>query len=227
MRLIQFFGLLLAMATTLHAHILQRTPTAKAWPYCQESVETYEWSEQTPLGFSGGDLFAVTGQKRDVKFIYGYKTGESMGYVELKQRSPIVRYIHSEPIYTSDNTFDIGIVCPSARVEVDVDFKIYSEDKAFDDNFATTLSSGTLDWCFEGDCPNAGSYADIYFSLDLDKLNGNFHKDIPAPVNQMRWWGRFYEDEMTANISYSNCECDESGCVSFQVNGASIESYNP
>lgn len=226
MKFIQVLSVFFVMS--LNAHTSTRLdPVVKAWPYCRDVVETYEWDSVTPLGFSGQNLFAIAGESRSVKFVYGYKEGESVGTLTFNQRSPEVRYVRSEPVYPSEGGPDIGIVCQNSRVEIDVNIGVFAEDGAFNDTFETTLSSGVLDWCFEGDCPHAGSYADISFWINLDTLNGNFHKDVPAPVNQMRWWGRFTADGISANISYTNCECDEKGCASFQVNGASIEPNNP
>lgn len=220
MKFSQLFITSLLFASALLAS-KDKLDTLPAHPYCQETVLLYDFDLVTPLGFSGNDLLNTVGAVRPVTISYGYKAEPSFGTLSLEPSALQVKYIQSEPVYPSGT--DVGIVC-NDRMEVDVKLGLNSEDGAFADTWDATLVSGMLDFCFnEGSCPNPGEFADVNFLISLNDMKGNFYKDTGSTVSNMDFWGRLTSNEVAINITYITCECIDSLCSTYMVNGATLE----
>ena len=198
--------------------VLAATPE---WPYCEEIIELYNINQTTPLGFSGLDLINLTNNIESVVISYGYKQGQTNGFLEFDQVAPIARYVHAKAVYPTQG-YDIGIVCAD-RVEVDVRIFFDSYDGAFADSWETTLRSEQPEYCTTNICPQAGEYAKFSVFLSKDDLQGTFYEDAFEKWEGGVLSGVIKTGELDAQISHSTCVCDDSSCVTMLSVDATIK----
>lgn len=193
------------------------------WPYCQETVEFYEINQSTPLGFSGRKLLNLTRNINSVKINYGYKSDQTVGSLNFSQITSVARYIRSKAVYPSQGP-DIGINCVD-RVELDVNISFISQDGSFMDSWDTTLRSEAP--IFGNDEPQAGEYAKFSIFLGTNDFRGSFYKDSSEEWMGGVLSGYLTPQELSAQISHTDCACDDSGCVTSLMVDVAIDSFIP
>ena len=156
-----------------------------AWPYCEETVELFDIKQETPLGFSGLDLFTMASGINAVKIDYGYKQAPTVGTLAFTQTTSLARYIRSKAVYPSPG-FEIGIICRD-RVELDINLAFMTQDGAFRDSWDTTLRSQDQDYCRDEACAVAGEYAQFSLFLSPEEFQGTFYQDASE-----EWVGEYF-----------------------------------
>ena len=186
-------------------------------------MEFYEINQNTPLGFSGAALFNLAKNINSVKIDYSHKSEQSVGSLNFNRATSVARYVRSKAVYPAES-HDIAINCAD-RVELDVNMTFVSQDGFFMDSWDTTLRSEVS--AFPSDQPKAGEYANFLSFLEPKTSGVLFIKITPT-----NGWAEYFPapsqpTELSAQISHSDCMCDDSTCVTSLVIDATIDSFIP
>ena len=170
---------------------------ADSGPTCEDTPTTITADEATSLGFTITEVLAALPAGESTEFAYadGTTTPLEVAFVP----GTAYRFVDSEAVYPEGMTTDIGILCED-RLEVDGTLHFATEDGAFAEDFAVTLTATTVD------------EARIWQELDLDGLTGTF--DIVPFVDATDY------DELKAWISAVYAGGVSTGSVEGQASGA-------
>lgn len=179
---------------------------------CETRRESFAIEEQTPLGFSGKDLFAMT-TLRPIEISYPYNSTTSSGWIAVVPNSDSAIYTYLVPAE------DVSAEeCLNKNVAVKASVILLSEDSNFMEQWDVWLSSYTHDDLI------AGEFAKFIW---FDRFNGKFFRDIDESIDWFAW-AIFHKDgTMNGAIHGEKFECKENTegfiCNVHVIEGAEIK----